>query len=227
MEDCLMQYRKNALVNGECYHIFTKSIAGYEIFNSDKEYLRMIALMLFYQIECMPVKFSRFLENEKSGKIYPKLCALVRENERIVEILAYCLMPTHFHVIVKQISKNGISRFMSNILNGYTRYFNLRHNRIGPLWAGRFKSILIDTDEYLKHLTRYIHLNPSTAHLVERPERWFYSSHREYVGMVEKGLHVCEGYDMLDMSCKEYKKFVEERKDYQRDLNKIKHLIIE
>jgi putative transposase len=79
-------------------------------------------------------------------------------------------MPTHIHLVLRQLKDGGISKFMSNILNSYSRYFNIKHNRKGPLWEGRFRKVLVGSDEQLLHLTRYVHLNPVTACLVDKPK---------------------------------------------------------
>jgi putative transposase len=104
--------------------------------------------------------------------------SLQSENEQLVEVVAYCIMQTHFHLILKQVTEDGIAKFMGRILNGYSRYFNSLHSRVGPLWTGRFKNVLIRNDEHLLHLTRYIHLNPVSAGLVTKPEDWDYSSYK-------------------------------------------------
>ncbi|MCM8795996.1 MAG: transposase [Candidatus Omnitrophica bacterium] len=148
-------------------------------------------------------------------------------NDKRVEIIAYCIMPTHLHLILKQLKNNGISVFMGNILNSYSRYFNLKHKRKGPLWEGRFKNILVKNDEQLLHLTRYIHLNPVTASLVSNPEDWNASSYREYLQQVQAVEKICKYDDILEIDPVSYKKFVEDRISYQRDLAKIKNLIFE
>ncbi len=134
-------------------------------------------------------------------------------------------MPTHLHLILKQLKENGISIFMGNLLNSYSRYFNIRYKRKGPLWEGRFKSILIENGEYLLHLTRYIHLNPTTANLVRKPEDWELSSYKEYI--LNKKDALCDYSDLLDISKKSYREFVEDRISYQKELHKIKRLILE
>ena len=94
-------------------------------------------------------------------------------------------MPTHFHLILRQNEDRGIERFIANLCNGYTRFFNLRHNRKGPLWQNRFGNTLISTQQELIDTTRYIHLNPTTAYLNENPAAWRYSSFLEYLNKPE------------------------------------------
>ena len=210
--------RKDLLAQGEIYHVFSKSIAKFTIFNDDIEFSRMIETICYYQRKNPAVRFSDFMELHK--KI--EECSY---KDKLVEIIAYCLMPTHLHLILKQLKEKGISVFMNNLLNSYTRYFNLRHNRKGPLWESRFKNVLVETDEQLLHLTRYIHLNPATAYLVNKPEEWPYSSYMEYLSSDKP--KICAYSEVLDIKPASYKIFVEDRVSYQRDLAKIKSLILD
>ena len=77
-----------------------------------------------------------------------------------VKILAYCLMPNHFHFLLQQKAERSITNFISNLSNGYSKYFNIKYDTVGSLFQGRFKAIQVTSDEYLLHLSRYIHLNP-------------------------------------------------------------------
>ena len=210
----------NLLVTGEVYHIVNKSIAKFKIFNDSSDFSRMIRAMRYYQKEKRHVSFSAF-EKIKDGKIF------VSESKKHVEIISYCIMPTHIHLLLKQLEDKGISIFMNNLSNSYSRYFNLKHKRKGPLWEGRFKRVLIESDEQLLHLTRYIHLNPATAYIVKNPSDWEYSSYQEYLSAVSTKDCICKYNDILDINSSSYKEFVEDRIFYQRELTKIKHLILE
>ena len=219
----MVTIRKIPLVSGEIYHIFNKSIAGYKIFNTKGEFLRMMEVTQYYLWGRRKIRFSKWKEIREN-----RLSEIeVLKEEKIVEIIAYCIMPTHIHLILKQIRDKGISIFMSQISNSYARYFNEKHKRKGPLWEKEFKNILITTDEQLLHLTRYIHLNPVSAFLVDKPEDWFASSYREYLGEVEELQRICNCEDFLDITPSSYKEFVENRIPYQRELEKIKNLILE
>ena len=111
------------------------------------------------------------------------------------------------------------------VLKSYSKYFNKKYKRKGPLWETRFKNVHVDTDEQLLHLTRYIHLNPVTALLVKKPEDWNFSSYKEYLR--ESPRKICEFEEFIPIEKNEYKLFVEERIDYQKELAKIKHLLLE
>jgi putative transposase len=211
--------KREKITNDFPYHIYSRSIAEFKIFSNDADNMRFIEAMKYFQnTGHNNLKFSYFLkfrDEQKSSKF---------ENN-LVDIIAYCIMPTHFHLILKQKKGSGISNFMSNLLNSYTRYFNTRYKRKGPLWEGRYKGIRIEKDDYLIHLTRYIHLNPVSALLVDKPEEWKASSYNEYIGLSKEQLTNAEG--LFDFSFSKYKDFVEDRISYQQELAKIKSLIFE
>ena len=199
--------RKDSLVIGEIYHIFNKSIAGFAIFNNESEFSRMRDVVRYYQIKKPAIKFSRYIRfRTDQDKNNDDIASIGKE--KLVEIIAYCIMPTHLHLALKQLTKDGISIFMSTILNSYTRYFNTKHKRKGPLWESRFKSVLVETDEQLLHLTRYIHLNPVTAFLVDKPEEWKASSYNEYLLKVSGSDRTCNYDGILDIEPSSYRKFV-------------------
>lgn len=151
----------------------------------------------------------------------------LNKNSLIIELIAYCLMPTHIHLLIKQIAENGISKYLSRTLNSYTRYFNIKHHRSGPLWEGRFKSVLVKGDEQLLHLTRYMHLNPTSANLVKSPQDWPFSSYHEYIDDVEDQNRLCNFKELISCSPSQYRKFTEDQKSYQQELSLIKNLMIE
>lgn len=217
--------RKIPLVTNETYHIFNKSIAGYEIFNTKEEFLRIAEVIKHYQPVKTKTRFSKREEIKNDCSISP-LPRLPQEN-KLVEIIAYCIMPTHIHLILKQTVDKGISTFMSLISNSYSRYFNLKHKRKGPLWENEFKNVLITSDEQLLHLTRYIHLNPVSAFIVNKPGEWTASSYKEYLGEIDSAQKICNFNDLLTIVPSSYREFVEDRISYQRELAQIKHLILE
>ena len=222
--------RRETLANGEVYHIFNKSIAEFKIFNNTSNFLRIKNMIRYYQIGNMPLRFSWFLElnNVKEKGFNERFIPFSQGKEKLIQIIAYCLMPTHLHLILKQLKENGISIFMGNILNGYSRYFNTKYRRKGPLWEGRFKNVLVGSDEQLLHLTRYIHLNPVTAYLTENPEEWIHSSYKEYLNSYNnEDERICKYDDILEIEASSYREFVEDRVSYQRELANIKSLVLD
>jgi putative transposase len=210
------------------YHVFNRSIAKFNIFGSGNDAARMIQVMAFYRKSNRSINYSRFLRAESAGNSSYMYDDIFLESGReLVDIIAYCLMPTHFHLILKELKEDGITMFINNTLNSYTRYFNTLHKRTGPLWESRSKKVLIETDEQLLHVSRYIHLNPVTAYLVNKPEDWGFSSYSEYVSNIEAHNKICNFRDVIANGAKEYREFVLDRVSYQRELARIRHLTID
>lgn len=204
------------------YHVFNKSIAGYQIFNNSFEYERMINVFKYYQSVNTNVSYSKFIELSIFDQ--HQILSRMENDEKLVEIVAYCLMPTHYHLILKQLRDKGISKYIANICNSYTRYFNLKHERKGPLWQSNYKSVLVDNDEQLLHLTRYVHLNPVTSGIVKKLESWPYSSYNEYANGIS---YLCNYKDILDITPKRYENFVNSQISYQQKLYLIRKLMLD
>lgn len=217
------------LDEGAVYHVMNKSIAGYKIFHTQTDYKRMIDMISFFALEGPMPKFSLF--RNRHGVLRQGFRSYLAETfsgrRAVVQIVSFCLMPTHVHFVVKQLRENGISSFMKNISNAYTRYFNTKHARKGPLWVGRFKAVNVESDEQLLHLTRYVHLNPTTAALVKKPEQWLFSSYSEFIEPDKISLPICNYAGLFDLSSQEYRSFVDDYKDYQRELGIIKKLVLD
>jgi REP element-mobilizing transposase RayT len=98
-----------------------------------------------------------------------------------MRIIAYCLMPNHYHFLLYPLEDRILSRFIQRLFNSYTQAFNKQQERSGTLFEGRAKSTLVNNDEYLLHICRYIHLNPVQAGLVKHPGDWPYSNYLEFV----------------------------------------------
>lgn len=224
-----MPGRKIPLVTNEVYHVINPGISSQPVFLSQKDYLRGLETIFYYQNQNQPLRYSFFLRlsNQRKLQLLERLKA---ERKFLVDIIAYCLMPNHLHLLLKQVKNKGISNFMSNFANSYTRYFNTVRKRIGPLFQGKFKAIRVETDEQLIHLSRYIHLNPYSSSVVKtlnELENYPYSSFPEYLDLIKTDR--CDKdiilHNFKDLSA--YKKFVFDQADYQRRLQKIKQLILE
>jgi REP element-mobilizing transposase RayT len=96
-------------------------------------------------------------------------------------IHAYCLMDNHYHLLLETPAGN-LSRIMHHVNGAYTTYFNVKRARSGHLFQGRYKAIVVEKDEYAKELSRYIHLNPVRAKMVQSPEQYAWTSYRFYIG---------------------------------------------
>ena len=112
-----------------------------------------------------------------------------KDYKPLVEIVSYCLNPNHYHLVLKQLTDGGISELMKRLNGGYAWYFNNKHKRSGALFQGKFKSVHIDDNDYLLHLSVYVNLNYKVHQLSGRTAKLCRSSWEEYVGnSKEKGL---------------------------------------
>lgn len=141
-----------SLATGYYYHLYNRGVEKRDIFLGRRDYLRFLETLGYYRKTPLPMKLSDF----RRGVI--KLKEIDNQTE-LVRILCYCLMPNHFHLLVQQMIDGGISQFLRKVSDSYTRYFNTKYERIGSLFQGSFKARLIETDEYLLHLSKYIHRN--------------------------------------------------------------------
>lgn len=224
-----MPGRKIPLVTNHIYHALNRGIASQPIFLTKRNYQRMLEVIWYYQNQNPPLSYSHLirLPIKQKTEILKKL---EKTKKFLVEIISLCLMPNHFHLLLKQTQKNGISIFMSNFTNSYTRYFNTKNKRTGPLFQGKFKAVMVETDEQLLHLSRYIHLNPYTSYVVkslEDIEHYPYSSLPVYLGHSKANLFQKKIILNQFKNVESYKKFVLDQAKYQRKLEHIKHLLME
>ncbi|PIP25194.1 MAG: hypothetical protein COX34_00115 [Candidatus Nealsonbacteria bacterium CG23_combo_of_CG06-09_8_20_14_all_36_12] len=160
-----MPTKRPQLANGEIYHIVIRTMEGLKLFRNEKDYLRMIHDLFVFNNRVSTSSSYRNTIN-KSG-LDPDL--LPRKNQirrrLLVEILAFCLMPNHVHLLVRQLQDNGISKFMQKIGAGYGGYYNKKYKRNGHLFQGKYRIVHIKNDKQLITIFVYIHTNP-TAILV-------------------------------------------------------------
>ena len=147
-----MPYRTDKFVTGGIYHIYNRGVNRSPVFANSGNYVYLLR----------------------------KIKGLVGEIP--VTMLAYCLMPNHYHFVLRQDEDVPLSRFMQRLFGAYSQAFNRQQGRSGPLFEGRFRHVHVDRDEYAIYLCRYVHLNPVEAGLVARPEQWIYSNYLEWIG---------------------------------------------
>lgn len=223
-----MPYRKTPIVINEIYHVFNRSIAQQPIFITSRNYQRAIDVLGYYLYNNPPVRFSIYngLQKDQRKSFFDEL---TKNQQPLVEIMCYCLMPNHVHFLLKNLKDNGITTFMRKFQNSYAKYFNTKFDRTGALFQHMFKAVRIETDEQLIHVSRYIHLNPTTAYLVEieKLKNYFWSSYSYYVNGNTQPFITKEPILSFFKSTGDYKQFVLDQADYQRELDRIKHLILE
>ncbi len=223
-----MTYRKTILATGEVYHITNRTIAKVPLFSSNYDQQRFLNTISFYRHKNIPLRFSHYMKLPSQEQ--EKLTSHIKKtNKLLVEIIAFCLMPNHIHFLLKQLGDKGISTFMSKLQNSYAKYFNLKYKRTGALFQSMFRAVRIETDEQLTHVSRYIHLNPSTSYVckIKDLKKYAWSSFPHYLGL--KTFKFVKPSLVLGLfkDLKDYEKFVLNQADYQRQLANIKHLTLE
>ncbi len=214
-----MPGRTIPLVNGEFYHIYNRGSEKRDIFTQAWDYKRFQKTFYYYQFLGPKPSFSKFTKSDLNlFKPDP--------TKKIVEIICYCLMPNHFHFLIRQLKDNGISIFISQLTNSYTKYFNTKYHRVGALLQGTFKATHIETDEQLVHVSRYIHLNPIVSGLVKNLNTYQWSSYLEYINGQPFYSFPQEILNFFSSPIK-YQEFVEAQIDYGTSLEILKHRAID
>lgn len=178
--------RKFEFEVGEYYHIYARGVEKRIIFSSKSDYWRFITL-LFVGNSKKPIDYSTIVNVPWE---------VIERGPNLTDIGAYCLMPNHFHLLLREKMEKGISRFMSKLLTAYSSYFNKKYERRGRLFESTFNAKYVDRDTYLQHLFSYIHLNPTkivdpgwkergvaNILMVEKYlNQYSFSSHLDYLG---------------------------------------------
>lgn len=200
--------RKTEFANNEYYHIYNRGVDKREVFLDEEDYERFLTSMReFNRIDPIGSLYEKYLAEEKRG-LSPHKGDLVPTLTPLVEIVAYCLNPNHFHVILRQLSEGGISKFMLKLSSGYSSYFNKKYKRSGSLFQGPFKSIHIDSNEYLLYLSVYVNKN-NFIHGYNTGD-WKYSSLLDY--LEKRHGTLCNKEPILvqfDNNIEKYKEFLD------------------
>jgi len=169
-------------IEGGIYHVYNRGVEKRQIFMDDQDYTVFLHILKRYLIP--PEKSSlqvapviqvgpvRRLPDCRQTNLYKK-----------IQLLCYCLMPNHFHLILKQATEKSIIEFIRRLTNSYIKYFNEKHKRVGTLFQGRYKATLVNKESYLLHLSRYIHANPRELFKnIDNFRKYSYSSYLDYLG---------------------------------------------
>lgn len=222
-----MPIRSIPLVTGEIYHVYNRSVGHEIIFKSDEEYKRILSTIDFYRYS-HPIRYSQLIS--LSGHVRDTYVSQLKKQKPIVDLYSFALMPNHFHLLIRQLAEDGIMQFLRNVQDSYAKYFNIKNNRHGSLFDIRFKAKRIINREQFIHISRYIHLNPVTAYLIEFKDLFFYpwNSFHLYVNNKCQDIFI-EKTALLSefISQKNFIQFVANQVDYQKTLQTIKHLILE
>ncbi|MDO8522492.1 MAG: transposase [bacterium] len=146
--------RRVPLISDETYHVYNRGAGKQRIYTTPRDYERFMGLLC--------------LANSKEPITYrgPSSVGIFKQEkeaaptQKLVDVLAYVLMPNHFHLVLKQIKDEGITKFMRKLATGYSMYFNIKYEHSGVLFQGRFKSSHINSEPYFRYIFSYVHLNP-------------------------------------------------------------------
>jgi len=205
--------RTITISKGEYYHIYNRGYGKQLIFLNQKDLSRFLFLILYFQ---SPVNFPQV---NRLTNLYDKNNNFEVEKEdteeilsnRYIDLISYCFMPNHFHLILKEVKENGISQYMQRIQNSHTKYFNLKYERTGHLFQGPFKIVHIEDNEQLLHLSAYIHRNPREISQWRNKEDFYeWSSYQDYIhknrwGEILKTDIILDQFD----NTKEYRNFTD------------------
>jgi len=191
-----MPYRKNQFSNDGIYHVILRGIDDNLIFKDIDDYYRMI-FSIYELNNVAPTTIQRKREERKRLKKENGGPASTPDGrDKFVEILSFCFMPNHVHLLLRQLKDNGITKFMGKVGTGYAGYFNRKYQRKGYVFQNRFKDIYIEDDRQLITVFNYIHANPisliepsfkengikNPSGAVEFLKEYKWSSYQDYIG---------------------------------------------
>ena len=176
--------RSIKIAPGEHYHICNRGMSKQVIFHGTGDYARFLFLILYLQ---SPVVFSN-MSRQASWFVKHRVFNINLEDrkgvvdKRTVELVAFCLMPNHFHLIVKEIEEGGIASYMQRVLNSYTKYYNTKYQKSGHLFQGPYRAVHVETNEQLLYLSTYIHRNPrELAGWRNKESQYVWSSYQDFI----------------------------------------------
>lgn len=204
--------RKVPFAEGEFYHVYNRGTDKRTIFLDDQDFMRFLQSMQEFNVHG-PVGSlyqNSFHKKNSLRSLAPECETEEKENEKLVEIIAYCLNPNHFHFVLKQVAEKGIAKFMQKLGTGYTNYFNHKYERTGNLFQGVFKAVHVGSNEYLLHVSAYVNLN-YRVHQLRSETPKYRTSEAEFLGEVVESKKMCETEAVLGQfrNRSDYKEFAE------------------
>ncbi|OGG45611.1 hypothetical protein A2673_00025 [Candidatus Kaiserbacteria bacterium RIFCSPHIGHO2_01_FULL_50_13] len=211
--------RRDPFAAEETHHLFNRGAHKQEIFLNDVDYMRF-QVLLFLANSSKNIDVRNILKRYE-GESFVRLFADEHPDQSLVDVLAYSLLPNHFHLVVREKGDGGITTFMRKVCTGYSMYFNLKYDHSGTLFQGPFKSSHIDTDPYFNWIFAYVHLNPVAIvepkwdeKELQNPARaqkfldgYKYSSHYDF--------YVAERPERAILAYDEARQYVEKKADIQ------------
>jgi len=224
-----MGYRKHPIFTDQIYHVFNRGIAKSPIFFEKRDYQRFLEVTNFYRFSSPNLRFSYYNRLEQNSRSL-FLKELEEKGPKQVNIYAFCLIPNHFHFVMKESKDDGIRKFISNLQNSYAKYINTKMKRTGSLFQEMFKAERIESDEQLIHTVRYVHLNPYTSFLVKELNQlrnYPWSSFNSYLDKNSFSFLDTDFINSFYKTKEIFLSFTLDQADYQRRLSEIKHLTLD
>lgn len=220
--------RKTEFINGEDYHIFNRGVDKREVFSDAKDYQRFLLSMelLNDKEDGLMIEWRNFQYGKNKASLDDFLKRSFRKREPLVEIIAYCLNPNHYHFILKQVADKGIERFMHKLGTSHTKYYNKKQKRNGSLFQGVFKSVYIDSDEYLLYLSAYVNKN-NFIHGYRKNDSWPYSSLAAYLGKRRDRLVNTDVVLKQFTGKNQYKEFLKKNALVMREKKELRRYLLE
>jgi putative transposase len=221
-----MPVRSTPLTTGEYYHVFNRGVDRSNVFRNATDYSRFVSTLEFYRYGETQIKFSTYLN--ASVQQASELRSQLESCDEPVSVLAFALMPTHFHLLVKQEKDGGIHQFLFKAMNSFAKYSNTRRRRVGPVFQGNFQAVRIETDDQLLHVSRYIHINPVVAGMISIGSLASYpwTSYPVYAQQSKSWINT-EIITGIIGSGDSYMSFVKDQVEYGKTLADIKHVILD
>ena len=189
---------RGKLIGGGIYHVLNRGVDKRKIFLGDSDYLRFIDDLCGFNDANSSVRIFNLQRRKSSSNVRRRseIADSDKPKELMVEMLAFCLMPNHYHLLIKSKSESSIPEFIKKLNGGYAKYFNIKYERKGTLFEGRYKSVAVTRDAHFLHLPFYIHFNPLDLVMPEWRSReitdykkamrflenYRWSSYRDYIG---------------------------------------------
>jgi REP element-mobilizing transposase RayT len=175
-----MSIRRQPLITGQYYHVYNRGVDKRDIFADKNDLYRFIeSIKEFNRVDKID-SLANLHKFKQSLQIAARPLSGVKSKDLLVEIVAYCLNPNHFHLILKQISDDGVSKFMHKLQGGYVSYFNNKNSRNGSLFQGKFKSQIIVDENYFNKLIGYVNKNYLIHNIPENKNQLVFSGDFEY-----------------------------------------------
>ena len=176
--------RNIKIAPGEYYHILNRGVNKQLIFHDNADRSRFLFLVLYFQSPTIIQNMGRSVKSFVQHRVLNSNITQEIIKNKFVEFTSFCLMPNHFHLIVKEVEENGIARYMQRVLNSYTKYYNTKYSKSGHLFQGPYKAVHVENNKQLLHLSAYIHRNPrEIKEWFKKEDIYPWSSYQDFIGV--------------------------------------------